>query len=407
METHQIAQLLHQTLGQDASTIHAATDALDALSTSLPDFPFCLVSITTTTTTATGIALAAATYLKNFVQRNCDTNHSPNSIASKEFKDALMRALLGSQALDPSMILVVFFFRPIVAVEFVKNDSWPQLVPELREVIQDSDLVTRNVGSQWKTVHALTVFHSIIRPFQQFKFSTITEMAPTFLIMDLRKQYMIFELYYFLNPKLPKEPVPPQLELIAQEILVPILALFHQLVEKVGFTSSTWDLKSEKILLIVTKSIHFAPIIPLFFSIFSFKRVALNSIYMQFSFSLSSALSFKLIIALNVLLKTVKRSLNIFCVLVTRHRKFSDKLIPDIINSVLKIVKHGAVSSVSAKLLFDTIRIISLASDVISRVLETGRASLGWRLVSPHFTSLLDSAIFPTLVMNEKVRHFK
>ncbi|XP_071937700.1 uncharacterized protein [Coffea arabica] len=154
-----------------------------------------------------------------------------------------MRALLGSQALDPSSMfpriflasdtgsifrvclspwssnskfavlsytLLLFFFilflpqfRPIVAVEFVKNDSWPQLVPELREVIQDSDLVTRNAGSQWKTVHALTVFHSIIRPFQ-----------------------------YFLNPKLPKEPVPPQLELIAQEILVPILALFHQLVEK-------------------------------------------------------------------------------------------------------------------------------------------------------------------------------
>jgi hypothetical protein len=28
----------------------------------------------------------------------------------------------------------------------------------------------------------------------------------------------------------------------------------------------------------------------------------------------------------------------------------------------------------------------------------------GWRLVSPHFTTLLESAIFPALVMNEKVR---
>nr|XP_027120808.1 uncharacterized protein LOC113737861 [Coffea arabica] len=110
METHQIAQLLHQTLGQDASTVHAATDALDALSTSLPDFPFCLVSINTTTTTATGgenqgLKLAAATYLKNFVQRNCDTNHSPNSTASTEFKDALMRALL--QAEPPVLKLLI------------------------------------------------------------------------------------------------------------------------------------------------------------------------------------------------------------------------------------------------------------------------------------------------------------
>jgi len=36
---------------------------------------------------------------------------------------------------------------------------------------------------------------------------------------------------------------------------------------------------------------------------------------------------------------------------------------------------------------------------VISRVLETGP---GWRLVSPHFSSLLDSAIFPALALNEK-----
>ena len=40
-------------------------------------------------------------------------------------------------------------------------------------------------------------------------------------------------LQYFLNPKVAKEPVPPQLELIAKEILVPLLALFHHLVEKV------------------------------------------------------------------------------------------------------------------------------------------------------------------------------
>ena len=42
-----------------------------------------------------------------------------------------------------------------------------------------------------------------------------------------------FFLQYFLNPKVAKEPVPPQLELIAKEILVPLLALFHHLVEKV------------------------------------------------------------------------------------------------------------------------------------------------------------------------------
>lgn len=38
---------------------------------------------------------------------------------------------------------------------------------------------------------------------------------------------------YFLNPKVAREPVPPQLELIAEKILVPLLPLFHHFVEKV------------------------------------------------------------------------------------------------------------------------------------------------------------------------------
>lgn len=42
-----------------------------------------------------------------------------------------------------------------------------------------------------------------------------------------------FILQYFLNPKVAKEPVPPQLELISKEVLVPLLAVFHQFVEKV------------------------------------------------------------------------------------------------------------------------------------------------------------------------------
>ncbi|KAK9288905.1 hypothetical protein L1049_017374 [Liquidambar formosana] len=95
-------------------------------------------------------------------------------------------------------------------------------------------------------------------------------------------------------------------------------------------------------------------------------------------------------------LKTGKKSLLIFCALITRHRKYSDKLMPDIIACVLNIVKYSTNIS---KLDFSSERIVSLAFDVISHVLETGP---GWRLVSPHFSSLLDSAIFPALVMNEK-----
>lgn len=48
MESHQIAQLLNQTLSSDGSVVNLATDALDRLST-LPDFPFSLLSIATGT----------------------------------------------------------------------------------------------------------------------------------------------------------------------------------------------------------------------------------------------------------------------------------------------------------------------------------------------------------------------
>lgn len=39
---------------------------------------------------------------------------------------------------------------------------------------------------------------------------------------------------YFLNPKVAVESVPSQLEQIAEEILIPLLVLFHNLVEKVA-----------------------------------------------------------------------------------------------------------------------------------------------------------------------------
>lgn len=51
-----------------------------------------------------------------------------------------------------------------------------------------------------------------------------------------------FILQYFLNPTVVKEPVPVQLQLIAQELLVPLLAFFHHIVKKV--TSSCFILTS-------------------------------------------------------------------------------------------------------------------------------------------------------------------
>ncbi|XP_062143385.1 importin beta-like SAD2 homolog isoform X2 [Alnus glutinosa] len=362
MEVAQIAQLLSETLSPNSNVVRAASEALERLSV-WPDFPFSLLSIAAGGENQ-GQKVAAATYLKNFTRRSINDDGTLSSKVSKEFKDQLMRALL---QVEPAVLKVlVEAFRVIVAAEFVKQDSWPELVPDLRSAIQNSNLISNNADCQWKTINALTVLHALLRPFQ-----------------------------YFLNPKVAKESVSPQLELIAKEVLVPLLSLFHHLVEKALATHDRTEMEMEKILLTVCKCIYFAvrshmpstlaPVLP---------SLCRDLIAILGSLSFDCAVNME--DGYLVRLKTGKRSLLIFCAFISRHRKHSDKLMPDIINCVLNILKYSRNIS---ELDFLSDRVVSLAFDVISHIMETGP---GWRLVSPHFTFLLDTAIFPALVMNEK-----
>jgi hypothetical protein len=94
-------------------------------------------------------------------------------------------------------------------------------------------------------------------------------------------------------------------------------------------------------------------------------------------------------------LKIWKRSLQICCNFVSRHRKHMDKYLPAISSAALKIVIH----SLNAKDHPMQERILSLSFDLVSNILETGP---GWRLMAPHFSRLLECAIFPALKMKEK-----
>lgn len=144
-----------------------------------------------------GQKVAAATYLKNFTRQNIKGN-GPNSKVSKEFKDCLMRILL---QVEPAIMkvlievvkyilnlfsslglfleyLIIFYcydskrnisgwqFRIIVVAEFVEQNSWPELVPELRSAIWSSNLINNGTNYEWNTTNALTVFQALIRPFQ-------------------------------------------------------------------------------------------------------------------------------------------------------------------------------------------------------------------------------------------------
>ncbi|MED6120292.1 hypothetical protein PIB30_019443 [Stylosanthes scabra] len=312
-ELTQIAELLNQTLSPDANAVRAATDALDRLSLT-SHFPFYLLSISTRGEDQ-GQKAAAATYLKNLTRRNIDSSSgSTISGVSKEFKEQLMQALL--QAEFNVLKILVEVFRSIAVAEFVKQNSWPELVPYLQSAVQNSNLINGSISS-CSTINALVVLHALLRPFQ-----------------------------YFLNPKVAKEPVPPQLELIAKEILVPLLSIFHQFVEKALANHERAEIETEKALLTVCKCLHFAV-----------------KAYMP---------------------STLVPLLPSFC--------------RDLI-AILGSLRFDCPVAEEDKLPFLSERVLSLGFDVISNVLETGP---GWRLVSPHFTTLLDSAIFPALVMNEK-----
>ncbi|KAL2922277.1 Importin beta-like SAD2 [Bienertia sinuspersici] len=358
-ETHRISQLLNETLNSDGQIVRNATQQLDHLSVS-SDFPFSLLSLINGDGNQ-GQKIAAATYLKNSIRRNVYGEVQPATF-SKDFKDRLLESLLRVESSTLRALVEAFSF--VVDAEFVKKNSWPELVPQVCYAIQNSDILSGNANSGLLTINALKVLQALLRPFQ-----------------------------YFLNPKVAKEPVPPQLEQVATDILVPLLAIFHGFSEKALATKGSLSIDTENVLLLVCKCAYFsvrsympASIAPLLPSFCGDMCGILDSLSLEKSVAEGQ----------QVRLKTGKRILLIFCALVTRHRTYSDKLMPDIMRCVLRIAR----CSINVTML-DSLseRIISLAFDVISHILETGP---GWRLVSPHFSSLLDVAIFPALMMNKK-----
>ncbi len=45
---------------------------------------------------------------------------------------------------------------------------------------------------------------------------------------------MVVGVQYFVDPTVAREPAPEQLELISKELLTPLQAIFHHLVQEVG-----------------------------------------------------------------------------------------------------------------------------------------------------------------------------
>ncbi|KAL4203046.1 hypothetical protein AMTRI_Chr02g224250 [Amborella trichopoda] len=355
---NEIATRLRETMGPDTTLVSLATETLKHLS-SHPSFPLSLISIITGDCTFY-LKIAAATYLKNFLKAN---EEDPSfSKVRQQVRNSLVQVLL---QVEPRLLSVlVEAYRLIITRDFVKDNSWPELVPELRSAIQTSDLIGRAANMQWKTINSLTVLQATIKPFQ-----------------------------YFMNPQLKREPIPQQLVLIAKEILSPLYVIFHHFTEQVLLFQDEVNLEAERILYILSKCIYFAvkshmpsALVPLLASWCGDLLGLLDSLNLRGPTSEDWWV---------VRMKIGKRCLQIVCALVTRHRKHADKLMPRIVESVLKLVNQSHIISELDHL---AERVMAMSFDVISHILETGP---GWRIVSPHFSFLLESAIFPAMLISE------
>ncbi|TVU23430.1 hypothetical protein EJB05_25796 [Eragrostis curvula] len=355
----ELRRLLAATLSPDKAAVDAAAAGLDRVAAD-PRFPLAILAVAAGDGDQ-GIRVAAATYLKNYTRRNLEGSLSSSGVY-KEFRDQLAQALL---QVEPAILRVLIeVFRQVVEKDFVKENLWPELIPQLKLVLQNSNLVGQGQHPEWNTINALKVLQAIVRPFQ-----------------------------YFLNPQVAKEPVPQQLEQIAAEILVPLQVTFRHFTDKVLLSPDGIKLEYEQLLLITCKCMYF--------TVRSYMPSRIKQILPSFCkdmFRILDSLNFSSLPedGATMRLKVAKRCLIICCTLVTRHRKHADDQMPRIVNCAIKISKQSINLS---KLDSLPNRICSLAFDVISRVLETGP---GWRLVSPHFSSLLDSAIFPALALNER-----
>ena len=68
-------------------------------------------------------------------------------------------------------------FRQVVEKDFVKDNLWPELIPQLKLVIQSSNLISPGQHPEWNTINALKVLQSAVRPFQVYLFLSMLRLC--------------------------------------------------------------------------------------------------------------------------------------------------------------------------------------------------------------------------------------
>jgi hypothetical protein len=199
-EEQKIALWLSQTADSQEAAVRTATQHLEAAQQTMPKFASLLLRLSAGGQEK-GQRIASATYLKNFLRSHWTEGKLLSPQERLEFRNQLVEVLLRVDGLV--LKLLAEAFRLVAVHDFAKQKSWSELVPALKTAIHNSDLVTVPAPSEFKTLNVLIALQTIIKPFQ-----------------------------YFVDPTVAREPAPEQLELISKELLAPLQAIFHHLVQE-------------------------------------------------------------------------------------------------------------------------------------------------------------------------------
>ncbi|CAI6010409.1 unnamed protein product [Closterium sp. NIES-65] len=293
-------------------------------------------------------------------------------------------------------------FSAVVRTELASPSGWPQLLPGLKAALLSSDLI-RAIGSASAAAPGPSDPASAAATF-----STVTVLT---VLRAVTKPYR-----YFLDPTNDKEPVPPVLEAIASDLLLPLMPLMHHLIAAQAQQSSPRAPSAhDEALLLILKTLHLSVQSHMPSAI----RKHIDSIVPELLLLLSHCpptLAAAVAAAgqeegevmdgeggaegggaaavWEVRLKGCKRALQICHALASRHQKLTNKHFPAMVDGITGIVCNSLWTN---KLPLAARRVIAVAFTAISQVLDSAP---GWKVVAPQFAHLLEAAIFPALCLH-------
>ncbi|CAI5511663.1 unnamed protein product, partial [Closterium sp. Naga37s-1] len=291
-------------------------------------------------------------------------------------------------------------FSAVVRTELASPSGWPQLLPGLKAALLSSDLI-QAVGS----ASAAAPGPSDPASAAAATFSTVTVLT---VLRAVTKPYR-----YFLDPTNDKEPVPPVLEAIASDLLLPLMPLMHHLIAAQAQQSSPQA--HDEALLLILKTLHLSVQSHMPSAI----RKHIDSIVPELLLLLSHCPPTLAAAAAaagqeegevmdggggeeggaagavwEVRLKGCKRALQICHSLASRHQKLTNKHFPAMVDGITAIVCNSLWTS---QLPSAARRVIAVAFTAIAQVLDSAP---GWKVVAPQFAHLLEAAIFPALCLH-------